>query len=107
MPCGDTIIPAPKLFTSFPFASNFRIGLTVGLSRHPLLAPHRSATHTLLPSLSMSTALSDPHLRPSGSWAQSATVRYGFGASLVGEGGVCAAASCIATTAPATATKAR
>src|SRR6476661_7934155 len=91
MPCGETSRPAPKLFRSLPDESNLRIGSTVGESRHALLPPHRSATQMLLPSLSMSTALSDPHIRPSGSFAQFSTVRYGFGASLVGEGADCAA----------------
>src|SRR4029079_12102505 len=91
MPCGETTLPAPKLFRSLPDESNLRIGSTVGESRHALLPPHRSATQMLLPSLSMSTALSDPHVRPSGSFAQFSTVRYGFGASLVGAGADCAA----------------
>src|SRR5881396_2888286 len=86
-------MPAPKLFTSLPDESNLRMGSTVGESRHALLPPHRSATQMLLPSLSISTALSDPHFRPSGSWAQFSTVRYGFGASLVGDGPDCAATS--------------
>src|SRR6266568_1872617 len=102
MPCGDTIMPAPKLLRSLPDASNLRIGSTVGESRHALLPPHRSATQTLLPSLSMSTALSDPHVRPSGSFAQFSTVRYGFGASLVGDEGVCEAARAASTTAAST-----
>src|ERR1700704_4440297 len=84
-------MPAPKLFTSLPDASNLRIGSTLGESRHALLPPHRSATQMLLPSLSISTALSDPHFRPSGSCAQFSTVRYGLGASLVGAGLGCAA----------------
>src|SRR5438045_4574118 len=91
MPWGETSMPAPKLFRSLPDESNLRIGSTVGESRHALLPPHRSATQMLLPSLSISTALSDPHFRPSGSCAQFSTVRYGFGASLVGEGLDCAA----------------
>src|SRR5438128_6111638 len=82
-------MPAPKLFRSLPDESNLRIGSTVGDSRHALLPPHRSATQMLLPSLSISTALSDPHFRPSGSCAQFSTVRYGFGASLAGEGPDC------------------
>src|SRR6185503_6449866 len=94
MPCGETSMPAPKPFRSLPDESNLRIGSTVGESRHALLPPHRSATQMLLPSLSISTALSDPHFRPSGSCAQFSTVRYGFGASLVGEGADCAAESC-------------
>src|SRR6185436_8397284 len=67
------------------------MGSIVGDSRQALLPPHLSATQMLFPSLSTSTALSDPHIRPSGSFAQFSTVRYGFGASLVGEGADCAA----------------
>src|SRR3954470_17191488 len=38
----------------------------------------------LVPSLSTSTALSDPQVRPSGIFAQPAIVSYGFGLSLTG-----------------------
>src|SRR6187200_3337649 len=105
MPCGETSMPAPKLLTSLPDESNLRIGSTVGESRHALLPPHRSATQMLLPSLSISTALSDPHFLPSGSCAQFSTVRYGFGASLVGVTADCAAASRSAAAITATPTR--
>src|SRR5439155_25365436 len=95
MPWGETNMPAPKLFRSLPDESNLRIGSTVGESRHALFPPHRSPTQTLLPSLSISTALSDPHFRPSGSCAQFSTVRYGLGRSLVGDGPDCAATNTI------------
>src|SRR5262245_4036732 len=88
MPCGKIKRPAPKLFTSLPVESNFS---TVGRSdilplarSRQLFTPQRSATQIDLPSLSMSTALVDPHVRPSGSLKYSLTVAYGFGASLVG-----------------------
>src|SRR5262249_22234214 len=74
-------MPAPKLFTRFPDESNFRIGGTVepaqlsywngeapgGVSG---FAPHRSATQTDSPSLSIVTAFSAPHILPSGSLPQ-------------------------------------
>src|SRR6185436_16265754 len=82
MPCGDAIIPAPKLFTRFPSLSNLSTGSSVEPMQ--LFAPHRSATQMLTPSLSMSTALVDPHFRPSGIFAQPSTAVYGLGASLVG-----------------------
>ena len=47
-------------------------------------APQRSATHTLVPSGSMSTPLVEPHVRPSGSVPQFSIARYGLGAELVG-----------------------
>ena len=59
------------------------MGSTVGDSRHRLLPPQRSATQMLFPSLSTSTALSDPQARPAGSCAQFSTVRYGLGSLLV------------------------
>src|SRR5215213_5957350 len=83
MPCGNTSIPAPKLFTRFPFASNFRIGSTFAESRQ-LFAPHRSATQMLVPSGSISTALVEPQVRPAGIFAQPSMVRYGLGKSLTG-----------------------
>src|ERR1700694_2476077 len=58
--------------------------LPVAGSATQLLAPHRSAIHTLRPSLSMSTALVDPQTLPSGSLKKSLMVVYGFDASLVG-----------------------
>ena len=73
MPCGDRIRPAPKLATRVPVASN----LSTDGNDEPaqLFTPHRSATQTLWPSLSMATALVEPHVRPAGSLAQPATVR--------------------------------
>src|SRR5687767_15150472 len=79
MPCGDWMTPAPNDFTSLPVASNLRIGSSVDVRQ--LFAEQRSATQMLLPSLSMSTALVEPHVRPS-SFAHPSTVRYGFGRSL-------------------------
>jgi hypothetical protein len=38
----------------------------------------------LTPSLSISTALVEPHVRPSGIFAQPVIVSYGFGRSFVG-----------------------
>ena len=64
-------MPWPKLVTSFPDASNFRIEgdadiWPVARSRQ-LFVPQRSATQMLRPSRSISTALVEPHVRPSGS----------------------------------------
>src|SRR5215471_15882929 len=92
MPWGDTSRPAPKLFRSFPDSSKFRTGSTPGDWRHALLPPQRSATQTLRPSLPISTALVEPHIRPAGSCAQFSIVRYGLGASLVALGLACPAA---------------
>src|SRR5258706_11253960 len=58
-----------------------------------VLAPHRSATH-ILPSRSTSTALVEPQLLPSGSFAQSSTARYGLGSCAC----ACAPSSVIAAT---------
>src|SRR5882724_9016319 len=99
MPCAKMIMPAPKLLTSLPDASNFKIGgasdiLPVARSIHPLLwgvkPPQRSATQIDLPSLSTSTALVEPHVRPSGSFAQPSIDWYGLGRSLVGFMSPCA-----------------
>src|SRR5438094_5472273 len=92
MPCGEMISPAPKLLIRLPDASKCRIGSSVGFSRHALLPPHRSAIQMLLPSLSISTALVDPHARPSGSLKKFSIVRYGVGRSLVGRSAPAAAA---------------
>ena len=71
MPCGKVNIPPPKLRTGVPDGSNLK---TVGsLEPAQLFAPHRSATQTETPSGSMSTALSAPHVRPSGIRAQPST----------------------------------
>ena len=45
--------------------------------------PQRSATQTLTPSRSMSTAFVEPQVRPSGNLAQFSIARYGLGAELV------------------------
>src|SRR6202011_3638049 len=63
MPCGNTNIPAPKLVKSLPEGSNLRMAASVLPAQ--VLAPHRSATQ-ILPARSTSTALVDPHVRPSG-----------------------------------------
>src|SRR5262247_1468513 len=91
MPCGKTISPLPKLRTSAPDASNLS---TVSRSelRH-VFAPHRSATQIERPSLSISTALVDPHVRPAGILKRLAMVSYGFGGSLTGAGEPCAKAT--------------
>src|SRR5262249_14871317 len=72
MPCANAIIPAPKLFTSFPDASNFSTGSSGDIApvagSAQLLTPHRSPTQIDRPSLSISTALVDPHVRPAGNW---------------------------------------
>src|SRR5689334_10061329 len=78
IPCGKMNIPSPKLFTRLPESSNFRIGATLSLPAQEF-APHRSPTQMLLPSRSISTALVDPQVLPSGSFAQPSTVRYGLG----------------------------
>ena len=72
--------------SSAPVESNLRTGSR--LEPAQLLAPHRSATQMLTPSRSISTALVEPQVRPSGILAQPSTVRYGLGWSLLG----CAAA---------------
>ena len=82
MPCGQRIWPAPNIFRMLPFESNLMIGSTVEPA-HELL-PQRSAAQTLLPSGSMSTALTEPHLRPFGSGPKLRTVSYGFGRKLTG-----------------------
>src|SRR5579863_9040881 len=78
IPWGNRSMPDPKLFRSLPAASNLRMGSSVLPAQ--LLAPHRSATQMLWPSRSMSTALVDPQVLPSGSLAQFSIVRYGLGA---------------------------
>src|SRR5687767_5984569 len=86
MPCGNTNIPWPKIVTILPLGSNLNTVLSGDIS--PLARSQheftwqRSATQMLLPSRSMSTALVDPHVRPSGSFAQPSIVLYGFGGSL-------------------------
>src|SRR4051812_26526695 len=80
IPCGETNIPAPNDETSFPFASNLN---TAGRSEpRQLFAPQRSATHTLRPSASMSTAPVDPPPPPR--CAPVSILRDGFGGAFVG-----------------------
>ena len=69
MPCGNTIMPAPKLLTSLPAESNFRTDRGRHLrpwrrSQQLFAVPQRSATQTDLPSLSISTALVEPQSGP-------------------------------------------
>ena len=87
-PCGMANSPAPNAFTRRPCASNLRIGATVE-SAHEL-PPQRSAIHTEEPSRSMSTPLTAPRVRPSGSCGQFRTSAYGLGRSFTG-GAFCAA----------------
>src|SRR5262245_45353357 len=107
MPCGNTNMPAPKLRTSLPDSSNFKTtssGENVPAARsvRQLLAPQRSATQMDLPSLSMSTALVEPHARPSGILAHPSMVWNGLGAVLVGSIWVWALDTSVSsTTAPA------
>src|SRR4029077_18367910 len=80
-PCGSTNIPAPKLATSLPEASNLRIGARFDPSQAngspgfrsdgSAKVPQRSKTHTLVPSGSISTPAVEPQVRPSGNFAQS------------------------------------
>src|SRR4051812_13231507 len=82
-------MPAPKLLTSLPVASNFMTGsrgenAPFAASQQRELPLQRSATQIDLPSLSTSTALSDPHTRPSGSFAHPSIVWYGLGKSFTG-----------------------
>ena len=71
--------PPPKLLRSLPDSSNSRIGSTVLPAQE--LAPHRSATQ-MCPLESISTALVEPMILPSGRVPQLAMVRYGFGCEL-------------------------
>ena len=65
-------MPAPRLLTAFPDASNFRIGATVDPTQS--WAPHRSKTQTLEPSRSIVMPAVDPTFRPSGILKWSAIV---------------------------------
>src|SRR6476659_5214152 len=82
MPCGHRIWPAPNILRMLPFESNLMIGSTFDPAHE--LVPQRSAAHTLLPSGSISTALTDPHLRPLGSGPKLRTVSYGLGRKVTG-----------------------
>src|SRR5712691_10283659 len=79
-PCGWLKMFAANEVTNLPFGSNFWIGLFGELAHE--LPPQRSNTQMLLPSLSASTPIVDPILRPAGSCAQFSSRRYGFGAAL-------------------------
>src|SRR5882672_10112698 len=93
--CGKMNIPAPKLFNSLPEESNFS---TAGTGEPAQLsyvnaeapggtsgfAPHRSATHTDSPSLSIATPFSAPHFLPSGRFPHGVIDWYGLGRSVVG-----------------------
>src|SRR5262245_12052133 len=100
MPCGNTNMPWPKLATILPLWSNLHTvwsGAISPLARSQQeFAWQRSATQMLRPSLSMSTALVEPHVRPSGSLAQPSIVLYGLGRSLVGVADVHAPWACAA-----------
>src|SRR5213592_365596 len=88
-------MPAPKLFRSFPDESNLS---TAGTDEPAQLsyvngetpggtsgfAPHRCATHTDSPSLSIATPFRAPHVLPSGRFPHGAMDWYGLGRSLVG-----------------------
>ena len=78
IPCGKMNMPAPKLLTIWPDSSNFMITSTFEIvpvcAFKQEFAPQRSATHRLLPSLSMATALVDPQTRPAGSFANPSMV---------------------------------
>src|SRR5262245_1655416 len=83
-------MPPPKLLISFPCSSKWRTESSMESWQE--FAPHRSATQMDLPSLSISTALVEPHVRPSGSFAQSVIVWYALGNELVGCTSPCACA---------------
>src|SRR5262249_62217994 len=80
MQCGNTSVPTPKLFTKLPEASNFRIGgngeSEQANGRPGFIIeggdnePQRSATQTLTPSRSMSTAFVEPPVPPPRTSAQ-------------------------------------
>ena len=72
MPCGQRMTPAPKLWTTLPVGSSLTIGFTLEPAQE--LAPQRSPAQMCLPSGSTLIALTDPHLRPSGSVPKLRTV---------------------------------
>ena len=75
-PCGNTKIPAPKLFRSFPDRSNLRTGPRFESTQ--LFAPHLSRIQ-MFPSGSMLIALMPPQVRSAGAFAHpSSTTRYGL-----------------------------
>src|SRR5258706_11642467 len=88
-------MPAPKLRTRFPDASNLRIGGSIELAQLSYanaeaagglsgFEPHRSATQMDSPSRSIPTAFNAPHVRPAGSLPHLSVLVYGLGASFVG-----------------------
>src|SRR5271169_418691 len=77
--CGKRSVPAPKLLSSLPEASNSSTGASALSAQE--LAPQRSATQ-MWPSRSRSTALVEPQARPSGILKKFSMVRYGFGCEL-------------------------
>src|SRR5882762_2128737 len=92
---GKMNMPAPKLFRRLPDESNLSTGGTDEPAQLSYVngetpggtsgfAPHRSATHTDSPSLSIATPFSAPHFLPSGRFPHGATDWYGLGRSLVG-----------------------
>src|SRR6266852_4875020 len=92
---GKMNIPAPKLFSRLPDESNLRTGATLEPAQLSYwngeapggtsgFAPHRSATQTDSPSLSIATPFRAPHFLPSGRFPHGATVWYRLGRSLLG-----------------------
>src|SRR5262245_52670697 len=94
VPCGNRSKPAPKLLSSLPDGSNLSTGSrfeppqpngwVMSTRDGGRASPQRSATHTLVPSRSIATALVEPQARPCGSVPQFSIERYGFGNELVG-----------------------
>src|SRR3984957_889285 len=93
-PWGNRNMPAPNAFTSWPEASNLRIGSSFEPSQANgtpgfkfdggANAPQRSATQTLAPSRSTSTPAVEPQVRPAGILPQSVIERHGLGSELIG-----------------------
>ena len=81
--CGLAITPRPKLLSSLPVVSNWRIGSSIE-SAHPPPpapdAPQRSITQ-MVSSMPRAMPAVDPQVRPSGSWPQCTPGPYGFGRS--------------------------
>src|SRR6267378_2447337 len=93
--CVKMNIPAPKLFRRLPDESNLSTGGRLEPAQLSYVngetpggtsgfAPHRSATHTDSPSLSIATPFSAPHFLPSGRFPHAVMDWYGLGRSLVG-----------------------
>jgi len=66
-------MPAPRLFTSLPVVSNFRIGAALEPTQN--WSPHRSNAQMLAPSGSIVIPAVDPIFRPSGSLKKPAALR--------------------------------